>query len=94
METQLNLFAKFCEYDQKNPQVFDKFEELTFKTIAKGFKNYGAKGIFELIRWHSGVSGEGKFKVNNNYTPFYARKFEKKYPEHIGFFRKKSSKFD
>jgi hypothetical protein len=87
--------SKFCSYDAKNPQVYESFKRITMKTITKGFANYSAKGILELIRWHSGVSAEGDvFKVNNNYSSFYARKFEKEFPEYKDFFRKRNSKFD
>lgn len=68
---------------------------MTLETIEKGFKHYGAKGIFEIIRWHTGVAANGDvFDVNNNYTPYYARLFESDYPEHKGFFYKRKSKFD
>jgi hypothetical protein len=87
--------SKFCAYHEANPHLYKKFEELTLQTIAKGFKNYGSKGIVELIRWHTGISSNGDvFKVSNQYTAFYARLFEKLHPEHKGFFRKKKSKFD
>lgn len=87
--------AKFCTYHKQNPQVYEEFKKFTLKTIKKGFQNYSAKGIFELIRWHSGVAADGDvFKVNNNYTPFYARLFEKDHPKHKDYFRIRKSKFD
>lgn len=85
-----------CEYHQKNPQVYVQFRKVTLQTIAKGFKHYSAKGIFEIVRWHSGVSTvdpEG-FKVNNSYVSFYARLFMREYPQHEGFFRNRKSKYD
>lgn len=96
-QLELNLHAeKFCAYHTENPKVYEEFKKFTQKTIAKGFKNYSAKGIFELIRWHSGVTAEQTdgFKVNNNYTSFYARLFEKEHPKHKDYFRKRISKFD
>lgn len=87
--------SKFCSYHEANPHIYRKFEELTLETIKKGFKNYSSAGIFELIRWHSATSAIGDcFKLNNGYKPFYARLFEKKHPEHKGFFRTRKSKFD
>jgi hypothetical protein len=86
--------SAFCQYHQDNPQVYVAFKDFTWKTIARGFKHYSAKGVFELVRWHTGVAGNDQFKINNNYTPFYARLFEKDYPEHAGFFRQRESKFD
>lgn len=86
--------SKFCEYHNQNPHVYKEFEKITLHTIAKGFKNYSAKGIFEVIRWQTGVTSNDIFKVNNNYTPFYARMFEDSHPEHKDFFRKRESRFD
>lgn len=87
--------AKFCSYHTQNPHIYKAFKALTLQTIRKGFKNFGAKSIFELLRWKTGVAADGDvFKINNNYTPLYARMFEKEYPEHKDFFRKRGSKFD
>lgn len=96
--TQLELSldnSKFCSYHEANPQVYQAFKSMTIKTLSRGFKHYSAKGIFEIMRWHNGVTADGDcFKVNNNYSSFYARLFEKEHPAHKGFFRKRNSKFD
>lgn len=92
---QLDLFPyKFCDYHEKNPQIWEAFKRITLETIRKGFKHYSAKGIFELIRWHTSIGGTGDYKLQNNYTPYYARKFEDEFPQYKGFFRKRESKFD
>ena len=97
---QLEMFGqdvdpKFIQYHQDNPQIYKAFEAKTFEAIRKGFKHYGSKGIFEQIRWQTGVEpgGDG-FKVNNIYTPYYSRLFEFNNPEFKGFFRRRGSKFD
>lgn len=84
---------KFLKYHTENPSIYKKFEELTLQAIDKGFEHYGAKGIFELIRWHSkGKEKSDGFKINNIYTPHYARLFEQKHPDKAGFFRKRTTK--
>jgi hypothetical protein len=86
---------KFCSYHAANPHIYKKFEDVTLQTIAKGFKNYSAKGIFEIIRWNTGLAAyRDCFKINNNYTAYYARLFEDNNPQHKDFFRKRESKFD
>jgi len=86
---------KFCSYHEHNPNVYKAFKEKTLETISKGFQHYGAKGIFELIRWYTGISAHGDcFKVNNSYTAFYARLFEEEFPQYKNFFRNRKSKFD
>tara|TARA_Y100000593_G_scaffold77522_1_gene143566 strand:+ start:297 stop:650 length:354 start_codon:yes stop_codon:yes gene_type:complete len=76
-------------YHKQYPEVWELFVQFTFDMIDKGFKNYAVSGIFERIRWEKDMGGDGLtvFKINNNYKPFYARAFMKKYPEHDGFFR-------
>ena len=83
----------FNEYDNQNPKIWEMFEALTFEAIRKGFKHYGSKGIFELIRWNTkGEIKQDGYKVNNSYTPNYGDKFELLHPEYKGFFRKRSRK--
>ena len=86
------------EFHEQHPEVWDMFVKFTFDRINRGFTNYSVNGIFERIRWETAeadVSGN-KFKLNNNYRPFYARRFMKMYPSHDGFFRtrKQTSKHD
>lgn len=90
------LEKQFCEYDEKNPHIWKEFEKIALLTIKKGFEHYSARDIFPVIRWHRGPKGllEDGFKVNNNYSPFYARKFHRMYPQHDGFFRNRKSKYD
>jgi hypothetical protein len=77
----------FKKYDEKNPQIWEAFKKYSFQAKAKGFSHYSANGIFEVIRWHSGASAEGVYKVNNNYRPDYARKMMEEFPQFKGFFR-------
>lgn len=96
---QLSLFDTshpddFREYHEANPQIYRAFRRYALDTIRKGFSHYSAKGIFELIRWHTGVAANGEFKINNNYTPHYARMFMNEFPNHTGFFLTRQSKAD
>lgn len=78
----------FEKYDEENPQIWHKFLEFARKTTERGFKHYSAKGIFELIRWHTGVKGNDAFKLNNNYHADYARKAMREFPDEFrDFFR-------
>lgn len=78
----------FDKYDAENPEIWVYFRKFAFRAKnEKGFKNYSANGIFELIRWHTSGTGNDGFKVNNNYRPDYARKMMDMYPDFEGFFR-------
>lgn len=85
---------KVVKYHEENPHIYAKFEEVTLQTIERGFKHYSAKGVIEIIRWWTAVKGNTEYKISNEYSPFYARLFEQKHPQHKGFFRMKRSKFD
>nr|WP_299067101.1 hypothetical protein [uncultured Allomuricauda sp.] len=88
-----SITSKFYAFHNKYPEVYIKFKNITFKAIKKGFENYGAKGVMELVRWHTaGPTKEDGFKINNNYTSYYVRLFEKEFPQHEGFFRKRKIK--
>lgn len=76
----------FKKYDEENPQIWEAFKKYAFEAKAKGFKHYSANGIFEIIRWHTKVSGGGEFKISNNYRPDYARKLMRIYPDYKDFF--------
>jgi hypothetical protein len=82
------MAKSFKKYDEENPKIWELFLYFSRQAKQKGFKNYSAKGIFELIRWHTKVEGKhNQFKVNNNYHADYARKlmnFDKSFQ---GFFR-------
>jgi hypothetical protein len=77
----------FEKYDEENPQIWEAFKKFSLQARAKRFKNYSAKGIFEIIRWHTDTEGNDHFKLNNNYHADYARKMMKEHPEFEGFFR-------
>lgn len=82
----------FNTYDRENPHIWEAFKNYAWEAKAKGFKNFGSKAIFELIRWHTKVKGNDGYKLNNNYTPDYAEKMEREFPAFEGFFRKKNRK--
>lgn len=75
------------QYDQANTQIWLEFQKYAFQLINAGNEKIGAKQIFERIRWDSMiVRGRNKFKVNNNFSPYYARKFEEVFPIYKGIF--------
>lgn len=78
----------FIKYDTDNPEIWLQFRNFAYQAkYVKRFKNYSAKGIFELIRWHSSIGGNDQFKLNNNYHADYARKMMETDPAFDGFFK-------
>jgi len=84
--------SDFERYDREHPEIWKHFVEITYQLIRSGKKHYGAKAVFEIIRYHRFVKHGEDLKVNNNYTAYYARKFMKQCPEHAGFFGTRKAK--
>lgn len=93
MNDKITIFEAFAEFHKNNPRVDKYFKRFTKDALRAGHKNYGAKSIMERVRWETNIKTKGeKFKINNNYTCYYARLFEKDFPKHKGFFRKRKLK--
>lgn len=97
---QLGLFnekteSRFREYHEANPEVYAWFKKFAFQKIRNGAKHVGAKAIFERIRFDSPVMATGDpFKINNIFTPYYARLFMRDYPQYSGIFETRKAKAD
>ena len=82
-----NITERFVKFDRKYPDIYWLFKRFSFEAMKAGLKNYGAKAIFERIRWHKRVELNGSdFKINNNYTSRYVRKLIFECPEFSEFF--------
>lgn len=83
----------FEQYHKENPNIYKAFKHYAFMAKQKGYKNYSAKSLFEIIRWHTPTKKNGEvFKINNNYAPDYARKIMQEYESFKGFFRVRTLK--
>lgn len=89
-----NSEANFNQYDAENPGIYEAFKKFTFKAIDRHYKNYSAEFIFNVIRWETNSKADGDYKINNNFKPFYARKFMNDFPDYDGLFRTRKSKAD
>lgn len=77
----------FEKYHRENPQIWEGFVKYANEAKRKGFQNYSAYGIFEILRWHTPITGNDAYKLNNTFRPEYARKLMEEQPEFLGFFR-------
>lgn len=83
------LDFEFDQFITENPHVYEKFRMLAVKTKAKGFERWGAKSLWEVLRWELAVDTNvsvTKPKLNNNYTSRMARKLVAEDPEEWGGF--------
>ena len=84
---------EFEEFHANNPEVFRLFCYFTNKVINAGHKTYSAEAIFNQIRWYTTIETRGEdFKINNDYKPYYSRKYMKEFNRNI--FRTRSSVAD
>ena len=90
------LDAEFVQFLRDNPTVYPQFRLLAVKLKAKGIQRWGAKAIWEVLRYElalkSVTTGE-KYALNNNFTSRLARKLMNEEPEDFaGFFEIRSLK--
>lgn len=70
-----DLFTpEFLEFLPENTHVYEAFEREARRVIAKGFKHYSSKTIIEVLRHHSALQEVGSaWKLNNDFTAYWAR---------------------
>ncbi len=85
----------FEQYHSDNPQVYELFRKYAVMALDRGFTRFSAKAIFERLRWHYSVETSGdEFKLNNNYTAYYARKLMAEDSRFKDFFELRKHKGD
>ena len=85
---ELSVREKFEVFHGVNPSVYAQLRKRAIRAKRRGFKP-GMRCLFELLRWGHGMridQGDDEFRLNNNYTPFYARLLMDREPELAGFF--------
>jgi len=89
------LARQFAEVEQTHPEIWHAFVKYTFQLISAGRTHHSARDVLHRIRWDTVLSdGDAAFKINDHWSPFYARKFHQCYPEHNGFFELRTSQAD
>lgn len=72
------------KYMRQNPAIWQQFCKFTWELVNAGCTRFGVALIFERIRYETKLRGVGEgeeFKINNNYRPYFARRFMKENPE-------------
>ncbi len=81
-------------FDAANPHVYEKVVEIA-KQIRMKKTRYGIMAVFNRLRWISEFETVGDlYKLNNNYTPWYARKVMAEHPDLRGLFQLRRSRCD
>jgi hypothetical protein len=80
--------ANFWEFHAANPEVYVRLVSLARMLRGRGRKRCGMKMLFEQLRWEHYLETEDRssFKLNNNYTSYYARLIRSQEPDLAGMF--------
>lgn len=73
------VWSRFVQYHKQNRWLWAAFEKRANRLRRSGVCHFGAKAIFEVIRFFTAARGRNGFKLNNNYAAYYARVYEVKY---------------
>jgi hypothetical protein len=83
---------KFWAFHEANPQVMANLERLARREIAAGEKCLSMKELWETLRKTYRRTSGGAFKLNNNYTAYYAREIVRLHPQWAPLFSMRAVK--
>lgn len=82
-----DLEQEFLDFHRSNPQVYEGLRRLALQLKRRGRRQYGIKSLIEALRWHQAMeTTDPDYKLNNNWSSFYARLLMESEPELDGFF--------
>ena len=89
------IVERFTVFHRENPQIWQLFKKFALQA-AESRTHYSARTIIHRVRWHVDVDtvdtdGLG-VKINNDFSPYYARMFELAYPQYAGLFERRKLK--
>lgn len=92
----MRIVDEFRLFHRQNPQVYKTFKRFALEAKDSGRERFGAREIWERMRWyiHVEIRGSPEFKLNDHFPPFYARKVMKEVPALKGFFELRVSVAD
>lgn len=84
-----SIDERFEKFDREHPDVWRLFERFTFELIDRGFEHGSSDDVLHRVRWETraGSTRPDEYKINNDFTALYARKWNELHPEHATFFR-------
>lgn len=80
---------RFLEFHRNNPHVYERLRELCLQVRRAGVQKFGIRTVWERLRWHARFETKRpshEWKLNNNYTRYYARLLMKQESELSGMF--------
>lgn len=82
-ENQSVIEAAFVKFHADHPEVYTDLCEIARDLKRRGYQRFGIKTVYEVARWRSMIrrGPKDKFKLNNNFTAYYARKIMEQEPD-------------
>jgi hypothetical protein len=89
-------FERWLLFHRANPRIYQLFRMYAERAKAAGRERFGARPIWERIRWDVYVETktDDGIKLNDHYPPYYARLLMLREPQFAGFFERRDSRFD
>lgn len=89
-----NITEQFEKFDSQHPEIYDEFVRRVDQLWNRGIRKYSSDSLLHIIRFHTVLDGRDteQYKINNNYSAFYARKYIKQFPHREGFFATRQQK--
>lgn len=84
-----SIQKRFEEFDTAHPEVYRLFCSLVDQLIRSGKQRYSSDSVLHRIRWEYAVNPGREFdgfKINNDFSSRYARKYAGDWPDRIEFF--------
>ena len=81
------IYRKFLSFHADNPHVYVELTRMARQLASRGIKRYGIKALIEVLRWKSIKTTGEDYKINNNFTAYYARLIMEEEPDLDGFFK-------
>ena len=86
----MTLRERFERFDADHPEVYEQLCSLTRRWIERGRARWSIWSAFAVLRWERRMAGlpaaDELYKLNNNYTGYYARKVMAENPDLAGVF--------
>ena len=80
------IYDRFLEFHEANPDVYEQLVVVARQVKRSGRKHWSTKAAFEVLRYtRLDTTGE-IWKLNNSFTPLYARLVMDQEPDLTGFF--------
>jgi hypothetical protein len=81
----------FEAFHRDNPQVYTAFKRFVLEARKAGVSRLSADMLLHRVRWDSMIAtgGSGGYKVNNNFSSRYVRKFCEDFPHLAYLFEKR-----